>query len=124
MDHDDHGLILPAPQRRKIIKTMSSSGMPITDCLLEGFEIEATISDGSYEQTVGENYELCAAAQCISNPISSLAGGYHVNFCLTGSSIGTPTLISDFGQRSTIPPATWDRRSPTFLPGSTDWPLG
>ena len=38
MDYDDWALILPPPERRKIIETVSSSGIPINDCLLEGFE--------------------------------------------------------------------------------------
>ena len=38
MDHDDHALVLPPAGRRKLVQTVSSSGMPINDCLLAGFE--------------------------------------------------------------------------------------
>lgn len=83
MDHDDHGLILPPPERRKIVKTTSSSGMPITDCLLEGFEIENNHPSGGFfgPRAVGENYgRLLRSHPVYIDPVSSLAGGYHVNF--------------------------------------------
>src|SRR5512146_2495991 len=58
MDHDDHGLILPPPDRRKIVRTMSSSGMPITDCLLEGYEARSNHPSGGFfgARAAGENY--------------------------------------------------------------------
>jgi len=83
MDHDDHGLILPPPDRRKIVNTMSSSGMPITDCLLEGFNIESNHPSGGFfgPRTVGENYgRLLRMHPVYIDPQSSLAGAYHVNF--------------------------------------------
>ena len=33
MDHDDWALILPPEERRKVVQAISTSGMPITDCL-------------------------------------------------------------------------------------------
>ena len=48
MDHDDHALILPPPDRREIVQTMSSSGMPITDCLLKGFQIKSNHPSGGF----------------------------------------------------------------------------
>jgi len=36
MDHDDWALILPPEDKRKIVQAISTSGMPITDCLIEG----------------------------------------------------------------------------------------
>jgi len=83
MDHDDHGLILPPPERRKIVKTMSSSGMPITDCLLEGFDVESNHPSGGFfgPRAVGENYgRLLRAHPVYIDPVSALAGGYNVNF--------------------------------------------
>jgi pyruvate-formate lyase len=83
MDHDDHALVLPPPDRRKIVRTMSSSGMPITDCLLEGFEIEPNHPSGGYfgPRGLGENYgRLLRAHPVYLDPASSLAGGYMVNF--------------------------------------------
>ena len=83
MDHDDHGLILPPPERRKIVQTMSSSGMPITDCLIEGFEIHSNHPSGGFfgPRTVGENFRnLLECHPTYIDPVSSLAGGYMVNF--------------------------------------------
>nr|HMN59483.1 pyruvate formate lyase family protein [Anaerolinea sp.] len=83
MDHDDHGLILPPPERRKIVQTISSSGMPITDCLLEGFSIQPNHPSGGFfgPRSVGENYRrLLEAHPVYLDPLSSLAGGYMVNF--------------------------------------------
>jgi formate C-acetyltransferase len=83
MDHDDHGLVLPPADRRKIVRTMSSSGMPITDCLLEGFEIESNHPSGGFfgPRACGENYgRLLRMHPVYLDPASSLAGGYMVNF--------------------------------------------
>ncbi len=83
MDHDDWALILPPPERRRIVRTMSSSGMPITDCLLEGFEVESNHPSGGFfgPRAVGANYRrLLDCHPTYIDPMSSLAGGYMVNF--------------------------------------------
>ncbi len=83
MDHDDWALILPPPERRKIVKTVSTSGMPITDCLIEGYEPQETHPGGDFfgPQAVGANYRaLLEAHPVYIDPVSSLAGGYMVNF--------------------------------------------
>ena len=83
MDHDDWALILPPAERRKIVRTMSSSGMPITDCLLEGFEVESNHASGGFfgPKAVGRNFrQLLQAHPTYIDPVSSLAGGYMVNF--------------------------------------------
>jgi formate C-acetyltransferase len=83
MDHDDHALILPPPDRRKIVRTTSSSGMPITDCLLEGFQVQSNHPSGGFfgPRAVGENYgALLKSHPTYIDPASSLAGGYMVNF--------------------------------------------
>ncbi len=83
MDHDDWALILPPPDRRKIVKTMSTSGMPITDCLLEGYEPVSNHPSGGFfgPKAVGENFgALLSAHPVYIDPVSSLAGGYMVNF--------------------------------------------
>jgi len=46
MNHDDWALILPPPDQREIVRTMSTSGMPITDCLLRGFAPESNHPGG------------------------------------------------------------------------------
>ena len=83
MDHDDHGLILPPPERRKIVQTMSASGMPITDCLLDGFEIDSNHPSGGWfgPRSVGENFgKLLRLHPVYVDPVSSLAGAYMTNF--------------------------------------------
>jgi len=83
MDCDDHALILPPPDRRKVISTMSSSGMPINDCRLEGFQVQSNHPSGGFfgPRSVGENFgNLLKQHPTYIDPVSSLAGGYMVNF--------------------------------------------
>jgi formate C-acetyltransferase len=83
MDHDDWALILPPEDRRKIVQAMSTSGMPITDCLIEGFSPESNHPSGGFfgPKMVGLNYRrLLEAHPVYIDPMSSLAGGYMVNF--------------------------------------------
>ncbi|MGC9522493.1 MAG: pyruvate formate lyase family protein [Anaerolineae bacterium] len=83
MDHDDWALILPPPERRKIVQAMSTSGMPITDCLLEGYTPQPNHPSGGFfgPKAVGENFRvLLEAHPTYVDPLSSLAGGYMVNF--------------------------------------------
>ena len=83
MDHDDWALILPPPARRQLVRTMSPSGMPITDCLLAGYAVEANHPSGGFfgAASVGENFRrLLDAHPVYLDPNSSLAGGYMVNF--------------------------------------------
>ncbi len=83
MDTDDHGLILPPPDRREIVRTMSSSGMPITDCLLKGFQVKSNHPSGGFfgPKATGENYRrLLEMHPVYIDPVSALAGGYMVNF--------------------------------------------
>jgi len=83
MDHDDWALILPPPDRRKIVQTMSTSGMPITDCLIEGYAPQETHPEGGFfgPRAVGANYRaLLEAHPVYIDPVSSLTGGYMVNF--------------------------------------------
>ena len=82
-DHDDHAIILPPPDRRKIVKTMSSSGMPIVDCLLEGFEIHSNHPSGGFfgSKACGENFgRFMQTHPPYVDPNSSLAGAYMANF--------------------------------------------
>ena len=83
MDHDDHGLILPPQDRREIVQTMSSSGMPIVDCLLKGFSIQSNHPSGGFfgAKACGSNFRrLLESHPPYIDPVSSLAGGYMVNF--------------------------------------------
>ena len=83
MDYDDWALILPPPERRKLIKTISSSGIPINDCLLDGFELQSNHLSGGFfgPRAVGANFRaLLEAHPVYIDPVSSLAGGYMASF--------------------------------------------
>ncbi len=83
MNHDDWALILPPHDRRKIVQTISTSGMPITDCLIDGYAPESNHPSGGFfgPKAVGLNYRLLLEAHPVYiDPVSSLAGGYMVNF--------------------------------------------
>lgn len=83
MDHDDWALILPPPDRRHVTRAISTSGMPITDCLLDGYQPQSNHPSGGFfgPRAVGANYRaLLEAHPVYIDPQSSLAGGYMVNF--------------------------------------------
>ena len=83
MDYDDHSLILPPPDRREVVKTISGSGMPITDCRLNGIDIRSNHPSGGFfgAQAVSENFRrLLENHPTYIDPASSLAGGYMTNF--------------------------------------------
>jgi len=83
MNHDDWALILPPPESREVIQTMSSSGMPITDILLKGFEVKSNHTCGGFygPKACGENFRtLLEMHPTYIDPVSSLAGAYMVNF--------------------------------------------
>jgi len=95
MDHDDWGLVLPPPDSRKVVQAVSSSGMPITDVLLEGFEVKSNHPGGGFfgPKACGENFRnLLDCHPPYINPLSSLAGAYMVNF----SSYRKPGWNPDF----------------------------
>ena len=83
MDHDDWGMILPPEDRRELVQTISTSGMPISDVLLKGFEIEPNHPSGGFfgPKAVGENFcRLMEAHPVYVDPMGSLAGAYMVNY--------------------------------------------
>ncbi len=83
MDYDDWALVLPPPERRKLVQTISGSGVPITDCLLEGFEPPSNHHSGGFfgPRAVGAAFRaLLEAHPVYIDPLSSLAGAYMVNF--------------------------------------------
>src|SRR3972149_4141442 len=82
-DHDDHALILPPSDRREIVKTMSSSGMPIFDCLLTGYEVQSNHPSGGFfgPKICGENFRrLMDAHPTYIIPHDALMGNYMANF--------------------------------------------
>ena len=97
MDHDDWALVLPPPDRREVVQTMSGSGMPITDVRLKGFEPRPNHPSGGFfgPRAVGESFRaLMDAHPPYVDPNSSLAGAYMANFMSTASRTGTPTSPS------------------------------
>ncbi len=83
MDFDDHALILPPPESRKIVNVISASGVPITDVLLKEFVPKSNHPSGGFfgARACGENFRrLLEIHPIYIDPMSSLAGGYMVNF--------------------------------------------
>jgi pyruvate-formate lyase len=82
-DHDDHALILPPPDRREIVKTISGSGMPITDCIIKGYQVKTNHPSGGFfgPKICGENFRaLMDAHPPYVDANSSLIGNYMANF--------------------------------------------
>ena len=83
MDFDDHSLILPPPESREVVQTISGSGVPITDVLLKGFEVKPNHPSGGFfgPKACGEHFRALLEMHPIYvDPMSSLAGAYMVNF--------------------------------------------
>jgi len=83
MDHDDHALILPPENRRRTVEAISGSGMPITDVLLDGVEMESNHACGGFfgPSIVGRNFaKLIDAHPPYVDANSGLAGAYMANF--------------------------------------------
>ncbi len=83
MDHDDWALVLPPPAAREVVRTVSGSGVPITDVILKGFSVEPNDPSGGFfgPRACGRNFRrLLEIHPVYVDPISSLAGAYMVNF--------------------------------------------
>jgi len=83
MDHDDWALILPPAESREVVETISGSGMPITDVLIKGVEMQTNHESGGFfgPKICGANFRaMLEAHPPYIDPMSSLAGGYMVNF--------------------------------------------
>ena len=83
MDYDDWGLILPPPEYREVVKSVSGSGVEVTEVRIKDLEMESNHPSGGFfgPKAVGENYgRLLKAHPPYVDPMSSLAGGYMVNF--------------------------------------------
>ncbi|HQK95668.1 MAG TPA: pyruvate formate lyase family protein [Armatimonadota bacterium] len=96
MDHDDWALILPPPDRRETVQTISGSGVPITDVRLKGFVPESNHPSGGFfgPEACGRNFRrLLEAHPPYVDPQSSLLGGYSVNF-LAYRTVGWPPELS------------------------------
>ena len=83
MDRDDWGQILPPPDRREIVETMGTSGVPIVDVLLKGYAPTSNHPSGAFfgARAAGENFRrLLEMHPPYVDPMSSLLGGYCLNF--------------------------------------------
>lgn len=83
MNFDDWAVILPPPDRRKLVETVSGSGVKMIDVLLDGVAIRSNDPNGGFygPRACGENYAaLIDAHPVYIDPMSSLAGAYMANF--------------------------------------------
>ena len=48
MDFDDHAIVLPSAENRRIVELMGPSGVPITDVLFANFVPESNHPSGSF----------------------------------------------------------------------------
>jgi len=95
MDMDDHGLVLPPPEERDVVQTISGSGVPITDVLFKSFKIRPNHPSGGFfgPRSCGENFRrLLEMHPIMIDPMSALAGGYMTTF----SSYRQPAWNPDF----------------------------
>ena len=83
LDGDDLGIRLPPEGLRKVIKSISGSGVEITDVIMNNYTPESNHPSGAFfgPLYVGKNFGALMKAHpvCIDRE-SSLAGGYMVNF--------------------------------------------
>ncbi len=83
MNHDDLPIILPPPELRRTVRTISASGEPIVDTLMATYEPEPNHASGGFfgPKAVGRNFRrLLEAHPTYIDPMSSLAGGIMVQF--------------------------------------------
>jgi formate C-acetyltransferase len=83
MDMDDHGVILPPTDSRKVVVVTSGSGFTMTDALFKEFIPKSNHPSGGMfgARANGENYRtLLEMHPTYIDPVSTLAGGYMVNF--------------------------------------------
>ncbi len=122
MDMDDHGIVLPPPEWRKVIVVTSGSGFSMTDVLFNDFEPKSNHPRGGFfgARACGENFRaLLEMHPAYLDPMSSLAGGHMVNFL----SYRNPQWNPDFDfahlreETDRYKLASGDRGGPAFLPG-------
>ncbi|MBM3189864.1 MAG: formate acetyltransferase, partial [Chloroflexi bacterium] len=83
MNYDDWGLILPPEEYRETTRSVSGSGVEVTEVRLKGVNIESNHPSGGFfgPRSVGKNFRsLLEAHPPYVDPMSSLAGGYMVNY--------------------------------------------
>lgn len=83
LNGDDLAFILPPEDRREVVEAISGSGVPITDVIMTGVELESNHANGGFygPKACGENYaRLLRVHPTYIDPMSSLAGAYMTNF--------------------------------------------
>ncbi len=83
MDYDDWGIVLPPPEARQLTRSLSGSGVEITDVIIRGVPIESNHPSGGWfgPEICGRNFRaLLDAHPAYIDPVSSLAGAYMANF--------------------------------------------
>jgi len=83
MDFDDSGLILPPPDLREVIQSVSLFGQPTTAIVLKGLQIKSNHPSGGFfgPRACGENFRaLLEHHPTYVDPVSSLAGAHMVKF--------------------------------------------
>jgi len=83
MNHDDHSIIPLPPESSEVVQSISGSGMAITDTILKGVKIKSNHENGGFygPKLCGENFRsILENHPTYIDPMSSLAGGYMVNF--------------------------------------------
>lgn len=83
MNYDDWNVMLPPLEVREVTRTMSTSGVMITDVRLKGVEMESNHPSGGFfgAEIVGKNFRrFLEAHPPYIDPLSALAGGYMAHF--------------------------------------------
>ena len=83
LNEDDHGMILLPPELRKAVESVGGSGNRIKDVVMDNFKPKSNHPSGGFfgAKAVGENFGLLLKKHpTYINVMSSLAGGYMVNF--------------------------------------------
>ena len=83
IDFDDSGLVLPPPESRDVIESVTVFGQPATAIVLKGVRIKSNHPSGGFfgPKACGENFRALLERHPVHvDPISSLAGAYMVKF--------------------------------------------
>ena len=111
MNYDDWGLILPPQECREVVKSVSGSGIEVTEVRIKGVQMESNHPSGGFfgPRITGKNFRsLLEAHPPYVDPMSSLAGGHMVNFFAYRTMGWNPDLVDQ---------ALWDRLAKYKLGG-------